>query len=510
MRRQKLLVLGATAVVALGVASYAAARTERPRSTKAPSGSITIALGAEPTSLDPLQKDDGAERAVTNSIYESLLGRSTDGKTLYPRLAASMPKRLNPTTWQFKLRSGITFDDGERFNADAVVFSVKRIIDPKYASEQIAFVGSIKTAVKVNDLTVNIVTSGPDPILPSRMSWLRIVPPLAAQKPGFASLPVGTGPYKIVEWARGNQITLEAKTNYWGNPKPSIQTIRYRFVPEEGAQLAGLISGDYDLVTTLLPEQVARAPKSAKTPGLEHPFVVLNARSNTTAITRDVRVRQALNYAVDKNAIIKALFDGAATLDGAQLLSPTWFGYDPRVKAYPYDPEKARALLKAAGAVGKSITLVGENGRWLKDKETIDAIAQYWREVGLKVNEEILDFNTYVTTLFNQKVRPDAIYVSHSNELYDADRTFSTYYASNGVGASASDKVMDAWIVKARTEINVRKRLALYHKVIARSSRQANLLWLFNNENLWGMSKRLVWQPRQDAFIYANTMSLAK
>jgi len=504
---------GRGTVAAVAVAALAALTAAGCGSSSSSSGGssgskgITIALGGEPTTLDPLLKEDGNERWVTDSIYDTLMGRSVDGKQLFPKLAAAPPKLINPTTWQFKLRPGIKFTDGEPMNADAVVYSVERIINPKYNSEQVEFATTIKDAKKVNNLTVNIDTKGPDPILPSRMYWIRIVAPKATAKPGSASHPVGTGPYEFVQWAHGDHITLKANPNYWGSPKPSIQTITYRFVPEEGAALSGLISGQYDLITNLLPDEARRAPQFKATVGNEHSMMILNARPGS-GITSDTRVRQALNYAIDKEAIAKNLFGGFATVDNGQTLSSTWFGYDPSLKPYPYDPAKAKQLIQQAGATGKTLTVVGESGRWLNDKDLIQSVAQSWRSIGLKVNARIIDFNSYLKALFNTKNRPQAIFVSTDNPLYDADRTLSTYYAPSGQGSSNDDKSLDRLTALARMQTDKAKRLSLYHQVVDKAYQQAYFAWLVNNENMWGMSKRLQWQPRQDGFIFANTMKV--
>jgi peptide/nickel transport system substrate-binding protein len=497
---------GTVALVAVAaLAALTAAGCGSSSSSSSGSKGLTIALGAEPTTLDPLLKEDGSERWVTDSVYDTLMGRSVDGKTLFPKLAAAPPKLINPTTWQFKLRPGIKFQDGEPLNADAVVFSVERIINPKYNSEQVEFVNTIKDAKKVDNLTVNIDTKGADPILPSRMYWVRIVAPNATK--ANANKPVGTGPYKFVQWVRGDHITLKANPNYWGSPKPSVQTITYKFVPEEGAALSGLISGQYDLITNLLPDEARRAPQFKATLGNEHPMMILNARPGS-GITSNVQVRQALNYAVDKDAIAKKLFGGFATVDNGQTLSPTWFGYDPSLKPYSYDPAKAKQLLQQAGATGKSITIVGESGRWLNDKDLIESVAQYWRAVGLKVTAKIINFNSYLNALFDTKNRPQVIFVSTDNPLYDADRTLSTYYAPSGQGSSNSDKLLEQWTSLARVQTNKAKREGLYHQVVDRAYQQAYLLWLVNNENMWGMSKRLEWQPRQDGYIFDNALKL--
>lgn len=489
-------VLAAAAFVATSLASSGAAAS-----------SITIAIGSEPTSLDPQLKDDGGERAVNRNVYETLMARTATGK-LVPGLAARAPKKIGAKIWQFKLRSGISFTNGEPFDADAVVASVKRIINPKFASEQASFFSTIAGARKVDKTTVNILTKAPDPILPARMYWMTMVPPKASKAKGFAEHPVGTGPYTFVEWRKGDHITLQANPSYWGRPKPSIQRVTFRFVPEGGTRLAGLLAKDFDLITNLLPEDAKRAPKFVSTVGLEHPVVILNAKSDTTSITGDVRVRQALNLAVDKNGLAKAIFGGFARVDDGQILSPSWTGYNKSLKPYPYNLNQARSLIQAAGATGKTINFVGEAGRWLKDKETIESIASFWRAAGLKVNVQIFDFGEYLNRLFDKESRPDAIYLTSSNELLDADRNLGAYYALSGVGASNDDPDVEKWITQARSELNPAKRQALYNAATKRVRDRAYFVFLLNIRDLYGTSERLRWTPRQDSLLFVNTMSL--
>lgn len=508
MRKHRFAVLAAVFVAALAAAalSVASAADRTPASAAAAAGSITVAIGSEPTTLDPQLKDDGGERAVTRNIYETLMARTETGK-LVPGLAAGVPKRVNARTWRVSLRPGISFTNGEPLNADAVVYSIKRIINKKFNSEQVSFVGTIANARKVNARTVDVITSAPDPILPSRLYWLTIVPPKASKARGFAEKPIGTGPYTLVSWRKGDQIVLRANPRYWGSPKPGIETITFRFVPEGGTRLAGLLAGDFDLITNLLPEDVKRAPKALSTVGLEHPVVILNARPGNQ-VTSDARVRQALNYAVDKQGIAKALFGGYARVDDGQFLSPSWFGYNKSLRPYAYDVNRAKQLIEQAGATGKEINFVGESGRWLKDKETIEAIAAFWRAIGLKVNVQIFDFGEYLNRLFDRESRPDAIYLTGSNELLDADRSLSAYYAPSGIGASNNDQSPERWITQARSEQNVAKRQSLYNQATKRARDQAYFTFLVNIHDLYGASKRLSWKPRQDSLLLLKTARL--
>jgi len=462
---------------------------------------VTIALGSEPTTLDPQLREDGGERAVNDNIYETLMARAPKGE-LVPGLAKEAPKLVDPQTWEVKLRSGIKFHNGEPFNADSVVFSIKRIIDPKFNSEQISFFETIKDANKVNDLTVRIITNGPDPILLSRLYWMKMVPSGHTNDPKFAETPVGTGPYKFVQWKRGQYITLERNEDYWGE-KPPIKKVNYRFVEEPGTRLAGLMADEFDIITNLLPEFTKQVPQAIHILGLEHPIMILNADGGPT---KDVRVRQALNYAVDKAALAEGLFEGYAQIAQGQLLSPSFFGFNKDVGPYPYDPRKAKALLKEAGAEGATVELIGTAGRWLKDREVVEAVAAYWDAVGVRTKIRIFEFNEYLNRLFDRKTRGDAIFVVSSNELLDADKSFSAYYRAGGIGSSNTDKELAALIDNARTETDFNKRASMYHKAVKHTYDNAYFVWLLNIEDIYGVSDRVNWSGRVDAKILVSEM----
>jgi peptide/nickel transport system substrate-binding protein len=464
---------------------------------------ITIALGSEPTTLDPQIREDGGERAVNDNIYDTVLTRTPMGD-LTPSLAASMPALVDSTTWEIKLRPGIKFHNGEMMNAAAVVYSIKRVIDPDFNSEQISFFSTIKDAATVDDLTLHVMTNGSDPILPSRLYWLKVVPPVYSKDAKFNEKPVGTGPYQLVSWKRGESIELTRNDQYWGT-KPSVKTVHYRFIEEPGTRLAGLMAGEFDLITNLLPEFTKQVPKSVHILGLEHPIIILNSDKGAT---KDVKVRQALNYAVDKEALAKGLFEGYAQVAQGQLLSPSFFGFNEDVKAYPYDVAKAKKLIKEAGAEGATVELIGTSGRWLKDRDLVETVAAYWNKIGIKVNVRIFEFSEYLNRLFDRKTRADSIFVAASNELLDADKTFSAYYNKSGIGSSNTDDKMGAMIDEARSEIDVKKRLNLYHQVVKHAYDQAYFVWLLNIEDVYGLSERLDWAGRVDARLLVQEMKV--
>lgn len=468
---------------------------------------ITIALGSEPTTLDPHIRDDGGERAINDNIYETLMSRTPEGD-LVPGLAASEPSQVDETTWEFTLREGITFTNGEPFDADAVVASVQRIVDLGDESEQSGFFSTITGAEAVDDLTVRITTDGPDPLLPTRMYWMKMGSPGGLQEADLADDPVGTGPYMFVEWVKGDHITLEANPDYWDG-EPSISRVTYNFVGESGTRVSGLLGDQFDLITNLLPEDTetveAAGKQFAHVQGLEHPVLILNVDDGPTA---DPAVRQALNLAVDKDALATSLYGGFAVVDDCQILSPSWTGYNASLEPYAYDPDQASSLLADAGAEGVEIELIGTAGRWLKDRELIEAVAGYWDAVGVRTNVRIFEFDEYLNRLFGE-VRPDAVFVVSSNELQDADRNLSTYYDPDGVGASNNDGELNGWLDAARNETDVAARQELYDQATARACDDAYFTFLLNIEDIYGMSGNLVWSPRVDAKLLVKEMSVS-
>ena len=465
--------------------------------------SVAIAIGSEPTTLDPQLRDDGGERAINDNIFETLMVRDPDG-ALMPGLAAEAPTQVDETTWEVSLREGVSFHNGEPFNAASVVHSIQRVIDPEFNSEQSSFFATIASAEAVDDTTVRITTDGPDPILPARLYWMKMVPVEASQADGFAENPVGTGPYAFVEWDRGNRITLTANDDYWGEA-PQIQDVTFRFVSEFGTRLSSLLTGEVDLITNLLPEFVDQVPQALSVSGLENPILILDADDGPTA---DVRVRQALNHAIDKEALAEALYAGYAEVSQGQIMAPSFFGFNPDITPYEYDPDRARDLIAEAGAEGAEIELVGTAGRWLKDREVVEVVAEYWSEIGVEPNVRIFEFGEYLNRLFDRETRADAIFVVSSNALLDADRQLSAYYHMDGIGASNSNEEMAAQIAAARTETDVEAREDLYHEAVQTAYDEAYFAFLLNINDIYGAAEDLDWEPRVDAKLLVKEMSV--
>jgi peptide/nickel transport system substrate-binding protein len=464
---------------------------------------IVIAIGSEPSTLDPHTRDDGGERAINDNVYETLLARDNEGN-LMPSLAADLPTQVDDVTWEVPIREGITFHNGNPLDAAAVVASFERLLSLGDESEQSGFFGSITSVEAIDEMTVQFTTDGPDPVLPAKLYWLKVID-ASEVGDGFDENPVGTGPYTFVSWNRGSDITLARNEDYWGDA-PSIQSVTFRFIEEDGTRLAGVLSGEIDLMTNLSPDDQAVPPTSFSVAGLEHPIMILSTIDGPTA---DVRVRQAMNYAIDKEALADGLYGGLATVDECQLLGQALFGFNADLEAYPYDPDRARELIAEAGAEGATIDVVGESGRWLKDRELIEAVANYWSEVGLSPDVQIFEFGEYLNRLFDRETRAAAIFVSSSNDILDPSRQLGTYYSPDGIGSSNQDEEMRTWVADAAVETDVEAREDLYHQATERACSDAYFAFLVNINDTYGASERLQWEPRVDAKLLVKEMSVS-
>jgi len=291
------------------------------------------------------------------AIFDCLTFVGHDGN-VRPWLALSW-RNIDPLTWEFKLRPGVTFSNGEPFNADAVVNAVEYLTSDAAVADVVAtMLDSLKGARAIDDLTVQITTRRPNPMLPREFATLRMVAPGAWRKlgpQGFGLQPSGTGPFEAERFGAAN-VSMKAFRGSWR--PPHFDRLELRVVPEGPSRIQGLLSGQLDVIVSAPPELADMLTDAG------HRFItvegsaaygwsfILNPKHPNFGPANkplmDVRVRQALNYAVDKEAFIKAFLNGATTV-ASQAAPPIAFGFDPAIKPYPYDPAKAKALLAEAG-----------------------------------------------------------------------------------------------------------------------------------------------------------------
>jgi peptide/nickel transport system substrate-binding protein len=468
---------------------------------------LVIAIADEPSTLDPQAAEDGNERAVTDNIYDTLLRRDPVTNDLVPHLATALPTQVDDTTWEFKLREGVTFTNGEPFDAAAAAYSINRVIDKNFNSAQADFYEGITGATAVDATTLRVTTAQNDPVFPARMYRLKMVPPTYSKDPAFVESPIGTGPYKFEKWDRGSQVTLTRNDDYWGDAPP-IKDVTLRFISEAGTRVAGLKAGEVQLATLIPPEQTKDVPQVITRDGLEFPVFRLK---NYEGTLKNAMIRQAMNYAVDKDALAKDLFSGYASVANCQTVAEGTFGYDPDLKPYPYDPDKAKQLLKDAGYNGEELTLLAPTGRWLKDAETTEAVVGYLNDVGIKIKPDVRPFSSYITEFATGVGTPqqDMGFVSASNELFDASK-IETYYHKEGALSSYVNEDVTAALNDARSQTDPAKREADFHTALKIGCEDDPVfIFTVNLQDIYGASKGLTWKPRVDGSLYVPDMSVS-
>ncbi len=464
---------------------------------------ITVAFGTDATTLDPHMSTQISDTDLYYNIFDGLLRRDRNLK-LVPALAVSW-RNVNPTTWEFKLRENVQFHNGERFDANAVKFTLDRILDPA----QKVFVASQWNTVRevqvVDPHLVRIVTKEPDPLLPARTASYgrEILPPQYFQQVGaqaFARRPVGTGAWMLKDWKKDEHIVLEANKKWWGGA-PKIDKVTIRPIPESAARVAALLAGEVDVVASVPPAQVDTITRSGKASVKSAPqatMIVFMANVRKAPLG-DKRFRQAISLAIDRPSLVQNLYRGYAKLPNGPI-ADTDFSYDPATPPLAYDPEKAKALLRDVGYKGELVELDTPEGAFPQDREMTEAVAGMLQKVGINAKVNVIELAVRVQTIRTQAF----------NGLYNA-APYSTLLDPDGVlwrllapGSShrywenaESDKLM----AEGRGTVDQGRRLALYRKAIAIMMDEMPWIVMTQAVYVWGHTSRVDYTPRGDERI---------
>lgn len=368
-----------------------------------PQGTLRVALSVSPNALClPLSDERNAHNA-SEQLYDSLVWVN-DNAEVVPALAKSWTVSDDGCTYTFKLRKGVVFHNGEPFTADSVVFTWEQMKQDRIKwSEKFTFVSKVK---KIDDYTVTISTEKPSPLLLRVLAsfWAMLPPKYYTEKgeQGFLNHPVGTGPFRFVEWKKGDRIVYEANPTYWDKENyPKVKTLIFRPIPESATRVAAIKAGEVDIVGRLSSEEAAQLKGLSNIRLLTYPkdriFYIAfnNLTSGKDKPTMDPRVRQAMNYAVDVDAIIDALFNGQGRPATGLVMSGE-FGYDKEAKPFGYDPAKAKALLKEAGYPdGFKIQMAGPTGAYSNFEQVLEAIQGYLTDVGIETDLTLMESGKY-------------------------------------------------------------------------------------------------------------------
>jgi peptide/nickel transport system substrate-binding protein len=472
-----------------------------------PRGEIRVAIPWTPENVDPTMNLSSIRATVGVSLFDSLVGRDADGK-IVPELAESW-KLLDDLTWQFRLRRGVVFHDGEPFTAEAVRFTIRRVLDPAQKSPNRANIAEVTRVEVVDDYTVTLTTTKPYAPLIGRLIDFPIVPPRATAERGaqFALRPVGTGPFRFVSLVKDDYLVVEAFDRHWRGA-PRIQKITFKPIPEAFTRSAALRNGEVDLITTVPPSlgrELDRVPgiKVHRVPSTWRIYLGLNAFRKPLA---DVRVRQALNYATDMDTIIRSVLDGTGRrADGP--FTPNMFGHDVSVKGYPHDPAKARRLIAEAGYPdGVDVTLESPTGRYQGDKEIAEALAGQWQKAGIRTKVQVSEWGAYFKRYLGKQIQ-DAYLLGLGGPMQDADELYNLV-SSKGRGLYYKNDRVDELFDLGRATTDPARRKRIYADLARVMIDDATWVFLNQQVDIYASRERLTWTPRGDQWLQLHAASV--
>lgn len=519
------------AEAAAAAAEEAAAAAEAPEEEPAvpaeegPSGTLRVAVDRDVENLDPNFAKQIIAETFSQAVFDSLITFSYEGDFI--PLLASKFEFTSDTTLEFWLREGITFHNGETFDARSVTTSVARMQDEDEGSHLIRNFASIVDVEVVDDYHVTMHLSGPDAQLLHALTRLPMVPPDHYAEVGqaeFAQNPIGSGPFKFVEYVIDSHTIFEANPDYWdGSPKgkPLVAEVIMRVIPEPTTRVSELVTGGVDLIAAVPLDQrsvvtdagmtnisyadgrVAVARINSSNIGVSAEAAEGEAARGFEALT-DVRVRQALNYAVDRQTIIDALLGGTATPLG-QPFVPGGFGYNPDNEAYPYDPDKARELLAEAGyGDGLNIKLTAQN-TILSD--VLTALVDYFADVGVTAELEVIE-----PGLGNQRLLAGDYDPLFMSTWYPAETFFHFLIRCEGLISTYCNPDLEPLLLEEKQTLDIGARNQIIWQITDVLREEAPALWLWNSESTAGVNTNKVsgWKSHARGWIMFTDVSVSE
>ena len=473
---------------------------------------LIISQKADVETFDPSQSNNTTTHNVTINVFDTLIRLSDDGRDFVGELAESW-KLVDPTTWQFKLRRGVKFHNGEELNAAAVKFSLDSTLDLERKTRQRPTYVAFKE-VRIDDpYTVSIITHKPYAIALTQLQYLMVVPPGYIKQVGwdeFGRKPVGSGAFKFKEWERDVRVVLEANDAYWKG-KPKVRTVAFRAIPEDASRIAAVQRGEVDIIDAVPYDRIKELQGSptVKITQRQGEQVYVGLDTLRVEPLKKREVRQALNYAVNADALVKNLLLGyAVRLNGPMF--PTTPGYDEKQPAYAYDPERAKRLLAQAGypngfevefAVSPAFQGIA------KGTEVGEAIAGQLGRVGVRAKINVQDsaalFSAYSAKklqmyLFAWKSSPEA--GRHLETLLHS-KTRGYYYQN-----PEADLLIDAYFVA----LDPKKRQEIGRQLHAFLREDAPWIFLYQQMDLFAVRKGVAWEAKPDYLMRMRDVAVAK
>jgi peptide/nickel transport system substrate-binding protein len=498
---------------------------------------LTLGLSAEVTSLDPHYHNLTPNNNVADHVFDPLV-RKDEKQKLVPGLATEW-KTLDPLTWEFKLRKGVKFHDGSDFTAEDVVFTLDRLPKvPNSPSSFSVYSKQIKEIVVVDPHTIRFKTAVPYPLMPTDLGTFVIVSKKAAGgattddfNTGKAA--IGTGPYRLVRYAKGDRVELARNDAWWGGRTP-WEKVTFRMLTNDAARVAALLAGDVQAIENVPTADVGKlktSPNVTLARVIGHRIIYLHMDSNRDKTPfafdkqgkpldknplKDVRVRQAISKAINRKAIVERVMEGEAIPSG-QLMPEGFYGYSPKLKPEAVDAEGAKKLLADAGYPnGFQLTLHATNNRYVNDAKIAQAIAQMLARVGIETKVDAMPSSVFFPRA--TKLEFSFLQAGWGSDTGEASSPLkallATFDTQKGMGNANrgrySNTKVDALLEDALQTVDDIKREAYLQRATEIAIADQGIIPLHFQANLWAVRKGLTYQARTDERTYAWLFRQAK
>lgn len=485
------------AFAALGLCFSAAAQPAKE--------TLAVDLPNDAATLDPHLQWDTDSYSIYRNIFDNLVTRDAEGK-IVPQVAERW-RYIDERTIEFTIRQNIRFHDGSPLTAEDVAFSIRRITDPALRSPQFSQFDQIASAEVRDPATLVMRTKSSYPALMAQLVKLSIVPKAVVERVGaqaFNVQPVGSGPYKLRSWQRGVATTLDAVEDYWRG-RPPFRSVVFRVAPDVATRVANLQTGRADIVRQLTPDEAQTIRRDPKLQVLAAPterigYMFVNALNGPT---QDVRVRRAIAHAIDQKSLIEALLQGFGKPVDI-VLTPANFGYVEGIGGYAFDPERAKALLREANAVGAQISFLTSPAY---DRRLVEALQQMLQDVGLKVNIEMMDHPTF---LRRRQGRPDeagSISLGRwSCACQDADGVIFPLFRTGSGWAKYTNPAFDVEVDAARATLDEARRLQHYRRAFEILKQDVPGIGLYQDYAIYAAKRELEWKPTANEAFFVFDM----
>jgi len=526
----------ARAALLLGACALSATAQPAGQSQSPPGREVTIALGAPPASFDPHFFAHSPSFMVQQHVFEPLVWRDEQSRTI-PALATRWEILPDGTGWDFHLHPEARFSDGQPVTAADVAATIARLPNvPNSPGRLTIYVQQVRTVEAAGPHTVRLLTNGPAPLLPENIPPVMIVPERIAREATTADFnagraAIGSGPFRLREYVQGERVVLERNPSWRGESSPWSR-VTFRVIANDSARVAALRAGDVQLIEIVPPRDVAmleRDPNIAvwRSPGTRLIYLSLDvSRDASPGVAdldgrpmdrnplKDVRVRRALSLAIDREAIRRNIMEGQSVPAG-QMQAIGLGVADPELRPDPYDPARARQLLAEAGwGGGFRLALAGPSDRYVNDEKILQAIAQYWERIGIRMRVEAMPSTVFFPRSAQRAF--SAALTGWQSSAYEPNNIFApvllTEDRARGWGTvnrhGYSNPRVDELYSRAVVSLDQQERIRLWREAMRIAMEDAPVLPIHHQVNIWATRRGFTYAPRSDEYTLATSLRL--